>query len=392
MQQLNIGIFGFGCVGQGLYYAIENSTGFTTTIKKIVVKNENKERSLDAKYFSFDKNDILNDDNINVVVELIDDADEAYSIVSAALKKGKHVVTANKKMLGLHMAELIALKNKYNVSLLYEASACGSIPIIRTLEEYFDNEELNRVSGIFNGTTNYILTKTINEGISYSEALKNAQEKGFAETDPTNDVEGFDAMYKTIIVALHAFGVILNHNDLLRFGITTLQPNDILYAKENGFTIKLVPTINKLPREKLAAYILPKFVPTENHLSKVDNEFNAVLVEGLISGEQFFMGRGAGSHPTGAAVLSDISALSYGYAYDNKKMHQDDKPTFTNDVAIKVFVSSKEKAVLDKIILANIEEQVDSINYCYKIGEIKVSELKELLDDELRKQVFLANI
>ncbi len=392
MQQLNIGIFGFGCVGQGLHFAIENSTGFTTTIKKIVVKNKNKQRSLDASFFSFDKNDILEDEDINVVVELIDDADEAFSIVSAAIRKGKHVVTANKKMLGLHMAELLTLKNEYNVSLLYEASACGSIPIIRTLEEYFDNEELACVSGIFNGTTNFILTKTINENISYDEALKNAQEKGFAETDPTNDVAGFDAMYKTIILCLHAFGAILKPEDLLRFGITTLQSNDILYAKDNGFSIKLVPTIKRLAGGKLTAYILPKFVTTDNHLSKVDNEFNGVLVEGLISGEQFFMGRGAGSHPTGAAVLSDISALSYGYAYDNKKMHQHDKPTFTNDVAIKVFVSSSNKELIDKLILKNLQENFEANNYFYKIGEINVSDLKNLLDDQLRKQVFIANI
>ena len=392
MQQLNIGIFGFGCVGQGLYFAIENSTGFTTSIKKIVVKNKDKKRSIDEACFSFDKNDILNDDEINVVVELIDDADEAFNIVSAAIKKGKHVVTANKKMLGLHMEELLALKNEYNVSLLYEASACGSIPIIRTLEEYFDNEELECVSGIFNGTTNYILTKTINENISYDEALKNAQAKGFAETDPTSDVEGFDAMYKTIILSLHAFGVILKSQDLLRFGITTLQPKDILYAKENGYSIKLVPTIKKLADGKLAAFILPKFVTTENHLSKVENEFNGVLVEGLISGEQFFMGRGAGSHPTGAAVLSDISALSYGYAYDNKKMQQHNKPSFTNDVAIKVFVSSSNKESLDKIIFKNIQKHVEGDDYFYKIGEINVEELMKILNDKLRNEIFIAAI
>ena len=392
MQQLNIGIFGFGCVGQGLYFAIENSTGFTTSIKKIVVKNKDKKRSIDEACFSFDKNDILNDDEINVVVELIDDADEAFNIVSAAIKKGKHVVTANKKMLGLHMEELLALKNEYNVSLLYEASACGSIPIIRTLEEYFDNEELECVSGIFNGTTNYILTKTINENISYDEALKNAQAKGFAETDPTSDVEGFDAMYKTIILSLHAFGVILKSQDLLRFGITTLQPKDILYAKENGYSIKLVPTIKKLADGKLAAFILPKFVTTENHLSKVENEFNGVLVEGLISGEQFFMGRGAGSHPTGAAVLSDISALSYGYAYDNKKMQQHNKPSFTNNVAIKVFVSSDKKEVIEKLHLNNIEKEFESEDYFYKIGEINVEELMKVLNDKLRNEIFIAAI
>ena len=392
MQQLNIGIFGFGCVGQGLYFAIKNSTGFTTTIKKIVVKNQDKQRSIDANYFSFDKNDILNDDEINVVVELIDDADEAFNIVSAAIKKGKHVVTANKKMLGLHLEELLALKNEYNVSLLYEASACGSIPIIRTLEEYFDNEELDCVSGIFNGTTNYILTKTINENLSYNEALKNAQEKGFAETDPTSDVEGFDAMYKTIILSLHAFGIILNHQELLRFGITTLQPNDILFAKENGYSIKLVPTIKKIADGKLAAYILPKFVTTENHLFKVDNEFNGVLVEGLISGEQFFMGRGAGSLPTGAAVLSDISALSYGYTYDYKKMRQKEKLIFTNDVTIKVFVSSNDKFVLSKITLQNIEKEFESNKYFYKIGEVNAGELKKVLKGPVRKEIFIATI
>ena len=392
MQQLNIGIFGFGCVGQGLYFAIENSTGFKTAIKKIVVKNKEKQRSIEAHHFSFDKNDILNDDEINVVVELIDDAGEAFSIVSEAIKKGKHVVTANKKMLALHMEELLALKNKHNVALLYEASACGSIPIIRTLEEYFDNEELERLSGIFNGTTNYILTKTINEGISYSEALKNAQEKGFAETDPTNDVEGFDAMYKTIILALHGFGVVLNAENLLRFGITTLQQQDINYAKENGFSIKLVPTIERLKEGKIAAYILPKFVQSVNHLAKVDNEFNGVLIEGLISGEQFFMGRGAGSHPTGAAVLSDISALSYGYAYENKKMHQKHKLEFTNDVSIKVFISSSNKDLLNKIILKNVQVNFEAINYFYKIGEINVGDLKSLLTEELRKQIFVANI
>ena len=392
MQQLNIGIFGFGCVGQGLYFATENSTGFTTSIKKIVVKNKNKQRSIDEAYFSFDKNDILNDDEINVVVELIDDADEAFNIVSAAIKKGKHVVTANKKMLGLHLEELLALKNEYNVSLLYEASACGSIPIIRTLEEYFDNEELDCVSGIFNGTTNYILTKTINENVSYNEALKNAQEKGFAETDPTSDVEGFDAMYKTIILSLHAFGVILNQQELLRFGITTLQPNDILFAKENGYSIKLVPTIKKIADGKLAAYVLPKFVTSENHLFKVDNEFNGVLVEGLISGEQFFMGRGAGSLPTGAAVLSDISALSYGYTYDYKKMRQKDKLIFTNDVTIKVFVSCNDKNVLSKITLQNIEKEFESNRYFYKIGEVNAGELKKVLNGPVRKEIFVATI
>jgi len=151
---LNIGLFGFGCVGQGLYHVLKNSKGFKADIVKIAVKNKTKQRPLDADLFTFDKYEILDNPEINLIVELIDDADEAFNIVSYALSKGKHVVTANKKMVASHLEELYRLQQQHNVSLLYEASSCGSIPIIRTLEEYFDNEQIEKVSGIFNGTTN----------------------------------------------------------------------------------------------------------------------------------------------------------------------------------------------------------------------------------------------
>jgi homoserine dehydrogenase len=149
-KKLKIGLFGFGCVGQGLYHVLNNSTGFKADIVKIAVKNKNKERTVGAELITYDKWEILNNPEIDVIVELIDDADEAFHIVCEALKKGKHVVTANKKLLATHLEELYRLQKENNVSLLYEASACGSIPIIRSLEEYFDNEELEKVSGIFN--------------------------------------------------------------------------------------------------------------------------------------------------------------------------------------------------------------------------------------------------
>src|SRR5579872_1169691 len=149
MSKLKIGLFGFGCVGQGLYDVLSKSPGFRADIEKICVKQKSKQRPIDAKYFTFDRFEILNNPEINVVVELIDDADEAYKIVSYALQKGKHVVTANKKMVANHLKELVELQHKHNVSLLYEASSCGSIPIVRTLEEYYDNELLFSVSGIF---------------------------------------------------------------------------------------------------------------------------------------------------------------------------------------------------------------------------------------------------
>jgi homoserine dehydrogenase len=183
------------------------------------------------RYLHSIKIEILNNPEINVVVELIDDADEAYHIVKYALQQGKHVVTANKKMLANHLYELTELQQKHNVSLLYEASACGSIPIIRTLEEYYDNELLYSVSGIFNGTSNFILTKTIFENLSYADALKKAQDLGFAESDPTNDVEGYDAKFKAVVLAAHAFGLFAKQEEVFNIGINTIAVDDIRYAK-----------------------------------------------------------------------------------------------------------------------------------------------------------------
>jgi homoserine dehydrogenase len=325
-----------------------------------------------------------------VVVELIDDAGEAYYIVKEALKRGKHVVTANKKLLALHLEELLELSRSNNVSLLYEAAACGSIPIIRTLEEYFDNEELEKVSGIFNGTTNYILTKTINEKLSYVEALKQAQEKGFAESDPTNDVEGFDPKFKAIILALHAFGVIVKPESVFNLGVTTLHENDIKYASEKGYKIKLTPIIQRLENNKVSAFVAPRFIKDHNHLYNVDNEFNGVIVEGKFSGEQFLQGKGAGSLPTGAAVLSDISALSHGYKYEFKKYTQTHKPTFTNNVIIDVYLRYNSILDLEKIEFVEISEKYTGGDYNYIVGKVKLQTLINQRNYILQEGLFLS--
>lgn len=389
-QKLKIGLFGFGCVGQGLHYVLNNSTGFKADIIKIAVKNKYKERSVSKDLITFDKWDILNNPEINVIVELIDDADEAFNIVCEALKKGKQVVTANKKMLALHLEELVALQQKHNVSLLYEASAGGSIPIIRTLEEYFDNEELEKVTGIFNGTTNYILTKTINEKISYPLALQQAQDKGFAETDPINDVEGYDPKFKAVIIALHAFGLIIKSDDVLNIGITTLSENDINYACEKGYKIKLTPVIQHLENNKVAALVLPSFVKENNQLFNVENEFNGVIVEGKFSGEQFLQGKGAGSHPTGAAVLSDISALSHGYKYEYKKHTQKHATGHTNDVIVNAYLRYNKEADLKKIIFSEISEKYTSNAYNYIIGKINLQSLLENRDYVIKNNLFVS--
>lgn len=389
-KQLNIGLFGFGCVGQGLYHVLNNSTGFKANIRRIAVKNRNKPRSVAPGLITYDKWDILNDPSIDVVVELIDNAEEAWHIVREAMTKGKHVVTANKKLLALHLNELLELQKQYQVSLLYEGAVCASIPVLRTLEEYFDNEELEKVTGIFNGTTNYILTKTIREKLSYESALKDAQKKGFAESDPTSDVEGFDPKFKALILALHAFGVVIGPEQVLNIGITGLHEKDIQYAFEKGYAIKLTPVIRRVSPDRIGVFVAPQFVKNDSNLHTVENEFNAVIVEGRFSGEQFFQGRGAGSYPTGAAVLSDISALSYGYKYEYKKHRQANPPTFTNQLLLQVYLRYNNEADLERLQPENILERFDGTGHRYITGNIRLDILLKQANYIRQQQLFIA--
>src|SRR5688572_18626954 len=195
-KNLTIGLFGFGCVGYGLYEVLHKTPGLQTTIKKICVKNPEKERPIAAENFTFDKNAILSDPEINVVVELIDDAEAAFEIVSTALKNGKAVVSANKKMIAENFQELLDLQQEYGVPLLYEAACCASIPIIRNLEEYYDTDLLNSIEGVVNGSCNYILTRLFQGNHTFPEALVEAQKLGFAESDPSLDIEGHDSKFK----------------------------------------------------------------------------------------------------------------------------------------------------------------------------------------------------
>ena len=392
LQNLKIGLFGFGCVGEALFHVLENTNGIKTEIVKIGVKNKTKPRILDNSFFTFNKYEILDDPEINLIIELIDDAQEAYNIVSYALSKGKHVITANKKMLANNLNDLLSLERNNNVTLLYEASACGSIPIVRSIGEYFGNEHIDNIAGIFNGTTNYILTKTILEGISYEKALLQAQEKGFAETDPTSDVEGYDPKYKAIILALHSYGHIVSYDDVLNIGITTINNEDLGFAKEKGLKVKLVATIKKVDEKHICVFVLPKFINEDDNLYNVDNEFNAVNVVGEYSGEQFFKGRGAGGYPTCAAVLSDIAALNNGYKYEYKKHHAPLKVGFTNDVLVKVYYRYNVNEDLERLDFKEITQKYSSSLYNYVIGYTSLKNLKDNRDFLLKNGLFVALI
>jgi homoserine dehydrogenase len=219
-HKINIGLFGYGVVGESLYHVLQHSKTIDATVKKICVKQKNKKRTLPKNIFTFNKEDIINDKEINLVVELIDDAEEAYDIVKKCLISKKAVVSGNKKMLAYHLDELIELQKKTETALLYDASACGSIPVIRNIEEYYDNDLLKSVTGILNGSSNFILSRIFNDGLDYQTALKQAQDLGFAESDPSLDVDGFDALYKLIIIATHALGTYVHP---IKFSIMEFQ-------------------------------------------------------------------------------------------------------------------------------------------------------------------------
>ncbi len=385
-NDIKIGLFGYGCVGQGLHDVLNNSKGFRSNIDTIVVKDKNKERRLPQSAFSYSKEDILNKEDIDLVVELIDNSEQALEITKSALEKGKNVVSANKKMIAENFKELVDLQKKHNAGLLYEASACASIPIIRTLEEYYDNELLESVSGIFNGSSNYILSKVINEGLDYPSALAKAQALGFAESDPTLDVGGYDAKYKLVILSGHAYGVFINPEKIFNLGIDNLNQSIIDYARNNGLKIKLIAQVVRLDDKNITAYVLPKLVNSDHPLYNVENENNGVIVRAAFSDEQIFIGKGAGGHPTGSAVLSDISANSYDYKYEYKKLSQSNKFLFTNNVTLDI-VATGFNDDLQKIPFVSITQQEDGLIE----GKIKLETLIASQDEIRNSGIFVAS-
>lgn len=389
-KKLNIGLFGFGVVGQGLY-DITLSRNLNLEFKKIAIKDASKKRSLAPELFTTDKWEILNNPEINTIIELINDADAAYEIVTYALKNGKNVVSANKKMIANHLDELVALQHQFGTSLLYEGAVCGSIPIIRNLEEYYDNELLYAVSGIFNGSSNYILSKVFNENQSYDAALKKAQDLGFAETDPILDVGGYDSKYKVVIASAHAYGLFVNPDQILNIGIQNLHESDLQYAREKGQKIKLVPVAKKQNDTEVSIYVLPKLVKKEDFLFNVENEYNGVSVQAAFADQQFFFGKGAGGHPTGAAVFSDISALRYDYRYEYKKSKITEKVSFNNEEILRVYLRFNQEELIKNLAFINIDEKYACKDYHYVIGDIRLADIIIAKDLILADGAFIAD-
>lgn len=391
-SKLSIGLFGFGVVGEGLYHVLRNSRTVDATITKVCIKHQDKARNVAEQFFTTDPSEIINDKDINLVVELIDNADEAYHIVKSALLNGKSVVSGNKKMLAEHLPELIEIQKENGVSLLYDASACGSIPVIRNLEEYYDNDLLKSITGILNGSSNFILTKIFLEGGNYDSALKEAQDLGFAESNPAFDVEGYDSMYKLIIITLHAFGTMVKPEDIFNCGIPNLAPCDIQYAKEKGLKIKLVARVKKISEDTFTMYVMPKLVAPDDYIYSVENEYNGVIIEGEYYEKQFMFGKGAGAFPTASSVLSDITARAHSYKYEYKKHNFFNPPKYTTDTEVKIYLRYRESLSFSHFDFENITEKYSSKDYSYVIGTIKLSTLQKVKNILPKLDVFIAAI
>ena len=376
-KQLNIGLFGFGVVGEGLYKVLKQTPSLKAEIKKVCIKHPGKDRNAPATLFTTEKNDLLNDESINVIVEVIDDANAAFEIVSTALKNGKSVVSASKKMIAEHLPEILQLQIETGQSFLCESAACASIPVIRNLEEYYDNDLLHSIRAIVNGSTNFILTRIFEDKLNFNDALLLAQQLGFAESNPVLDVEGYDAVNKWAILLNHAYGIVEHPSKILFTGIQNIQLGDATVAAEKHYEIKLVAQAKKLKDGKVAAFVFPQFVKSDEPLSFVKNEYNGVVIESGFADLQFFYGKGAGSFPTASAVLSDIAALRYEYRYEYKKLYHHQPHQLSHDYYVKVYVSFNDWKYIPRDKFEWIEEWHAGEERKYLIGVIHINELKQ---------------
>lgn len=352
-------MIGYGCVGQGVENIISDKHQKDYHIASIGVRNL-KNRG-DEYDFTDDIESLINSKS-KYLLELIDDSENALLFTLAALLKKKNVISANKKMIAENFKLLFDTHIENQVSFLYEGAVAGGIPIIRNLESYYEKEELKSISGIINGSSNYILSKMEEFNLSFDTVLKDAQEAGFAESDPSLDIDGYDAKYKLCILAAHGFGVILEPSEVLTLGIRNISSADIACAQESGKRFKLIAQVYE-ENEQVKAFVIPQLIDQSNDLYNIKNEYNAVQVDGKFTSTQTFVGKGAGAHPTGSAVVSDLNASSFGYRYSFDKLAQKLNSgraykLFSNTGSIRCYVSYKNENDLKELKLNNTSEEI----------------------------------
>lgn len=323
-KTINIALLGLGTVGQGIVnvlkennHEISQKVGFPINIKTVLVRNIEKAKAFDDNLnLTTDFSDIINDAEINIVVEVMGGENPARQYMLQALQAKKHVITANKDVVALHGREMFEAATAHKVDFMFEASVGGGIPIIRPLKQCLTANKITEVMGIVNGTTNYMLTKMSNEGMDYTQVLKEAQEKGYAESNPTADVGGLDAARKLAILSSIAFNTKVSLNDVYVEGITKITPDDIKYAKELGYVVKLLAIAKDNVDNGIEVRVHPAFISNKHPLSSVNDVFNAIYINGNAVGEAMFYGRGAGSLPTASAVVADVIDVARNIVHD----------------------------------------------------------------------------
>ena len=387
---MKIAVLGYGTVGSGVVELmnmnpdqIKQNTGKQIDIKYILdIRDFND--SPYANLFTKDFNQILNDSEVEVVVEVIGGLEPAYTFVRKSLEAGKSVVTSNKELVSVHGDKLLKIAKEKNVNFLFEASVGGGIPIIRPMGQCLSANRINSVAGILNGTTNFILTKMINEGWSFNDALKNAQKLGYAEADPTADIEGIDTCRKISILASLAFGKHIPPEKIKTTGITKVSLEDMVRADKLGYAIKLLGLVKK-QNDALSIVVSPFFVEKSNPLSGVQDVFNAILTEGNAVGVSMFYGRGAGKLPTASAVVADVMDCA---KHDSTRKdifwtEADDSVVVTDDILCKRYVRFSES--IDVKELQSIFKDAEIISDNNTIEVITAENDKKTFEDRLNK-------
>lgn len=364
MKPIQVGMLGLGTVGTGVVRIVQGhqedlqrKIGSPVEIVKISVKDKSKLRSIaiDPQLLTEDPYEVINDPNIDVIIEVMGGIETTKAYILAALQQGKQVVTANKDLMAQHGTEIIAKAAEHGCDILYEASVAGGIPILRTVVEGFSSDRISKMMGIVNGTTNFILTKMSQENAPYSEVLKEAQQLGYAEADPTSDVEGMDAAYKIAILGTLGFQVNVSMKDVSVQGISKVSQEDIMYGKRLGYEVKLL-AIAERQDDYISLSVQPTMVKQSHPLASVNGVYNAVYVYGEAVGETMFYGPGAGELPTATSVVADLVAIckniklnvcgKTGFVpYREKKIKTDDQISYKNfllmDVADRAGVMAK---------------------------------------------------
>ncbi|GIP31380.1 homoserine dehydrogenase [Paenibacillus sp. J2TS4] len=374
MKPIKVGLLGLGTVGTGVVRIVEGhqedlvmQTGSPLKIEKVLVKDRSKARNISVSEdkLTEDPWEIIYNEDIDVVVEVMGGIEPAKTYILEALARGKHVVTANKDLMALHGQEILAKAADKSCDVFYEASVAGGIPIIRTLIEGFASDRITKIMGIVNGTTNYILTKMSQEGVSYEEVLKEAQQLGYAEADPTSDVEGLDAARKMTILATLGFNVQVSLDDVSVRGISSISKEDILYGQKLGYEVKLLG-IAECRDDSISVTVQPTMVKKSHPLASVNGVFNAVYVYGEAVGETMFYGPGAGELPTATSIVADLVAVAKNQnlgvsgrrlftPYKEKKLKSDEQVDYKNFILLHV---EDDPGVLAKIAKVFAEHEV----------------------------------